>query len=176
MNESSPNPFAAPQAQVSDIPQHEGVGELKLFSFEGRIGRMRYLAYCTAALLSYKLAVGVLVAGLGDSPVGLLVLISSLVVLGWFHVITGIKRCHDLGLSGWWWLSLLVPVIVLVWIFVPGSKQANRFGAPPPPNGLGVKVLGLILPVAFLAIVLAVAVPAYKGYSDRARAAQAQSR
>jgi hypothetical protein len=57
---------------------------------------------------------------------------------------------------------------------VPGSRGENRFGPPPPPNTWGVRVLGVILPViALVGILAAIAIPSYKNYTDRARAAQA---
>ena len=44
------------------------------------------------------------------------------------------RRFHDIGLSAWWMLLILTPL--LVWIFMtvccllPGQKSANRFGDP----------------------------------------------
>jgi uncharacterized membrane protein YhaH (DUF805 family) len=43
-----------------------------------------------------------------------------------------IKRFHDFGLSGWWSILWLVPVInvgVLIYCgFFPGNSEANKFG------------------------------------------------
>ena len=49
----------------------------------------------------------------------------------------------------------------------------QRFGAPPPPNGLFIKIMGLCLPVVgIIGIVAAIALPAYQGYVQRAKASQ----
>ncbi|MBH9577379.1 DUF805 domain-containing protein [Inhella sp. 1Y17] len=168
------NPFTPPRAHVADLQSPEGVAELNLFSHQGRIGRLRYLAYVTgASLLFQALVMGAAVA-FGSPGFAMVVYFLALAVFLWFSVIVGIKRCHDLNISGWWSATMIVPVIGLIWTFAPGSKTANRFGPPPPPNSLGVKVLGCFLPVVFiLGIVAAIALPAYKTYTDRARAAQA---
>lgn len=175
MNEPSMNQYAPPLAAVADVNVGEGVGELKLFSSQGRIGRLRYLAYGTGASLVYQALVGVSAASGSAAFTGVLVLAAFAVFL-WFTVITGIKRCHDINISGWWALTMIIPVIALIWLFVPGSQGANRFGPPPPPNTLGVKLLGYILPaIFFIGILAAIALPAYKDYTVRARAAQSQS-
>ncbi|WP_374436271.1 DUF805 domain-containing protein [Inhella sp.] len=168
MSETNLNQFAPPRAQVADMQSPEGVGELKLFSHQGRIGRLRYLAYITGAALLFQL----LAVGMG--AIGPFIALLGLIPYIWFTVITGIKRCHDINISGWWSITAIIPVIGLIWIFVPGSKSANRFGPPPPPNTLGIKLLGLILPGIFvLGIVAAIALPAYQTYTAKARAAQA---
>lgn len=175
MTESTMNPYAPPRASVADVDAAAGVAELRLFSARGRIGRLRYLAYSTGASLLYNLVVMALAFALGaNAALYSIILLAALGALMWFNVICGIKRCHDMGISGWWSVTLILPVIVLAWIFWPGSRSANRFGPPPPPNTVGVRLLGLILPVVFVVgILAAVAIPAYKGYTDRARAAAA---
>jgi len=55
-----------------------------------------------------------------------------------------------MNLSGWAMLWMLIPLAALYWLFAPGTKGPNRFGAPPPPNSTGVKVtfwvfMGLML-------------------------------
>ena len=44
-----------------------------------------------------------------------------------------IRRLHDIGKSGWWYLLALVPIISLVLIafFVIDSKEDNIYGANP---------------------------------------------
>jgi len=169
------NQYAPPVADVADMAAPAEAAELKLFSHRGRIGRLRYLAYGSGAGILYNIAAAGLTAGLGASTDALsAAIIAAFAVLLWFNVITGIKRCHDMGISGWWSLTLILPVIILAWIFWPGDRAGNRFGPPPPPNTLGVRLLGLMLPViAFVGILAAVAIPQYKLYTDRARAAQA---
>lgn len=45
------------------------------------------------------------------------------------------RRLHDIGLSGWWQLILLVPslgrLVMLIFMLIPSEKQDNRFGRVP---------------------------------------------
>lgn len=177
MIEPTLNPYATPQAQVADLSLETEKAELRLFSHRGRIGRLRYLAYGSGAGILYNALVLGVASALGGSEGSLLysaLLLIMFAALLWFSIITAIKRCHDMGISGWWSLTLIVPVIIFAWIFWPGDREANRFGPPPPANTWGVRVLGLLLPViAFVGILAAIAIPQYKNYTDRARAAQA---
>lgn len=174
MSEPTMNQYAPPLATVADMAPDAGVAELKLFSAQGRIGRLRYLAYTTGASLVYGVVVAVLTAALfGTAALGVVTFVAVIAVL-WFSIVSGIKRCHDINISGWWSLTSIIPIIALIWVFVPGSKGANRFGPPPPPNTWGVRLLGVLAPLLFfVGILAAIALPAYKGYTDRARAAQA---
>ena len=174
MTEPTLNPYAAPQARVADIQASDAVGELKLFSAQGRIGRLRLLAYNIGATFVFYAVIGVvtlLSAALGEAA-GLL-MIPPFAIFIWFSVVSCIKRCHDVDYSGWWALIYFIPLIGLIWFVLRGTPSVNRFGAPPPANTLGVKVLGWMLPVFFVVgILAAVSIPAYKDYTDRARAAQ----
>lgn len=177
MTEPTMNQFAPPRAHVADAPAATAVAELKLFSAQGRIGRLRYLAYSTVASMIYSVLLSVLFALFAGSEMLTVATWLAVIAVLWFSVITGIKRCHDINISGWWSATLIVPVITLVWMFAPGSKGENRFGPPPPPNNWGVRLLGVILPVVFfVGILAAVAIPSYKAYTDKARAAAAQQR
>ena len=46
-----------------------------------------------------------------------------------------IRRLHDIGKSGWWWLLNLIPIIGTVWLIVlhatKGNVGANRYGPNP---------------------------------------------
>jgi len=174
MSDTALNQYAAPTAEVADVAPPAPAAELKLFSAQGRIGRLRYLAYSTSATVVYSIVLGALLAALGETTVATLTTVLAVIALLWFTLLTGIKRCHDIGISGWWAATFIIPIISLVWLFVPGNKGENRFGPPPPPNNWGVRVLGAILPVFFLiGILAAVALPAYQGYVLKAKAAQA---
>jgi uncharacterized membrane protein YhaH (DUF805 family) len=171
------NPYAAPRAQVQDLYEGEGQTQsVKLWPPSGRIGRLRYLAYNTVGWLLLAVLGGV-AGGLGaalSAPTLMLVGAglgyAAFVVFG---VLLTILRCHDMDWSGWLCLLMIVPLVNLVFLVVPGTKGANRFGAPTPPNTLGVKLLGLALPlVMVLGILAAIALPAYQDYTKRARAVQ----
>ena len=46
----------------------------------------------------------------------------------------GVRRLHDTGLSGWFWLLILVPLggfVLLVWFILPGADADNKYGPPP---------------------------------------------
>lgn len=50
-------------------------------------------------------------------------------------VAVGVRRLHDTGRSGWWWLINLVPFIgpfiIIVLCIERGQSFVNRFGADP---------------------------------------------
>lgn len=171
MTEPTPNPYAAPGAAVEDRWRSDEAPVMKLFSAQGRIGRLRYLAYGTAATLLMYLLMGV-AGAVSDIAAGVVSLLALIPFL-WFTAITGIKRCHDCGYSGWMALTMVIPLVNLIWLVLPGNKETNRFGPPPPPNPWGVRLLGLLLPLVFvIGIVAAIAIPAYQGYVTKARSAQ----
>jgi uncharacterized membrane protein YhaH (DUF805 family) len=141
-----------------------GFASLKPFSYEGRIGRLRYLAW-TMTLTLVTLGIGSVFALFGlalissDSTGGLilagLLAFILVVVLAVVSVLFTIQRLHDIGWSGWLWLLTLVPFVGSIFPFVimvvPGNATANRYGAPPPPNSTAVKVLAALW-LVFIAI------------------------
>ncbi len=176
---ASPNPYAPPRADVADVPAEEAFQPVKIWSARGRVGRLRYLSYQGVAyLLMLVLAfVGGVAGAMLQSP-GLMV---GLMVVGFvpylvLTVLLTIQRCHDMDWTGWASLLVLIPLVGLLFWFVPGTPGANRFGGPPPPNGTGVKVLvwGGVVAMLLVGVLAAIALPAYQGYVQRARAAQAQ--
>lgn len=45
------------------------------------------------------------------------------------------RRLHDMNHTGWWQLLSFLGIgtlILLIWFMLPGTKDANRFGNPPP--------------------------------------------
>ena len=157
------SPYAPPQAKVGEnLPPF---GTLKPFGVEGRIGRLRYLAW-TMVLTLVMLGVGSVVAIFAialiasDSTAGLivggLVALFLCIAIAVVSIQISVQRLHDIGWSGWLWLLNLVPFVGSFFPFVimcvPGNTLANRYGPPPPPNSTAVKVLSSLW-VVFIAIV-----------------------
>ncbi|WP_338583447.1 DUF805 domain-containing protein [Pseudomonas sp. MAG733B] len=146
------SPYAPPQARVGEsLPEF---ATLKPFGVEGRIGRLRFLAWSmvlsliTIAVVAVFALVGLALVS-SDSTAGLIVggILAFFLCLGFLivSIMISVQRLHDIGWSGWLWLLNLVPFVgsffPLVMLAMPGTNVANRYGAPPPPNSTAVKVL-----------------------------------
>lgn len=103
----------------------------KYAEFSGRARRTEYWMFFLFNFLA-GIVFGVLDGALGMSGTlgglyNLAVLIPGLAVL--------IRRLHDTGRSGWWWLIALVPLvgIIVLIVFLCGDSQPgeNRYGANP---------------------------------------------
>ena len=169
------NPFAPPQARVADIALDGEPQPIRLWPPRGRLGRLRYLAYNTVAWLALMVLMG-LAGGLSAvvQSASLIVVISVIAYSAFIVVNTllTIQRCHDINWSGWLAVLMIVPVVNFLFLLVPGTRAANRFGAPTQPNTLSVKVWATMALVFIIGILAAVALPAYQGYTLKARAAQ----
>ena len=157
------SPYAPPHAAVGETVT--GLAPLKPFSFQGRIGRLRFLAW-TMVLTLVTLGLGTLLALIGlavfsaDSSGGLILagLLAFVLIaaLGFVSIQFSVQRLHDIGWSGWLWLLNLVPFVgsffPFVMMIMPGNTVANRYGAPPPPNSNAIKVLSCLW-VVFIALV-----------------------
>lgn len=159
------SPYAPPRANVGEsLP---AFATLKPFSVEGRIGRLRFLAWTMVLSLVALPIVGVfalIALGLvsGDSTTGLIFggILAVFLFIGFMivSILFSVQRLHDIGWSGWLWLLNLVPFVgsffPLVIMVVPGNTGANRYGPPPPPNRTAVKVL-CSLWIVFFALIFA---------------------
>lgn len=154
--EPAASPYAPPRTPA--VQNWPAVGDLKVFSIRGRIGRLRYLAWSLAlvavGLLVAAVCVGVLSVSLvAGGLLGTVALVAFVVV----SIQIGAQRLHDAGWSAWLLLLNLVPVVgsffPILMMAVPGNTGPNRYGPPPPGNTPRVKVLA-ILWLAVLALAL----------------------
>ena len=165
------NPYGAPRAMVGD--RAEEFQPVKLLAVSGRIGRARYIVYSIMLSLAIMFVVGLGAAFLG--PVGVALLVVGYIAMFALQIMLTIQRSHDFNMSGWFSLLALVPLVNMLFWFVPGTDGPNRFGAKTPPNSVGVLIGVWIVPAIFvLGIVAAVALPAYQDYVKRAATVQAR--
>jgi uncharacterized membrane protein YhaH (DUF805 family) len=163
------NPYETPKAALAD--GGGGTQPVRLFAISGRIARVRYIAY---GMLVYLVGAAIAVlagAALGDA--GVVVAGAAWVAMLVLGFMLTVQRSHDFNMSGWLSLLVIVPLVNLLFWFVPGTDGPNRYGPPTPPNGLGVILGACVAPLTVVAgILAAVAIPAYQGYGDRARVSE----
>ncbi len=166
------NPYQAPKAAVADAETEE-YQPVKVFSTTGRIGRLRYIAYTVGLTFLIMLVAGFVAALLGPAGVFVTVVAWGLILV--ISVMLTIQRAHDFNTSGWLALLIIIPLVSLIFWFIPGTVGSNRFGAKTPPNSTGVIIGACILPIiAIVGIMAAIALPAYSDYAKRAKESQGQ--
>ena len=184
--EATFNPYAPPQAAVADMAAQEGaaVQPVKVWGAKGRIGRMRYFAYMLSAGFIMNVVMWILMAIFGavaavagmsgsGSSVGFMIALVVLMLLLFvpymiFYVRATMQRSHDLNLSGWTVLLTFIPLLILYWVFAPGTQGANHYGPPPEANSTGVKVvfwigMGLMALWLLSIIVMFMMLPSFQG-------------
>lgn len=183
------NPYSAPGSEVAH--EADEFGDPIVFSWNSRAGRLRYLARTMIMTVLGYLLVGIVVgAVVATNPsttpdaiggvLGLAYVIFILVSLV-FGIMFVVQRLHDLDHSGWMSLIMLIPlanaIFGLYLLFARGTDGANRYGAEPPPNTVGVKLGALLLPLMIIVfgIMAAIAIPAYQDFVRRAQEAQTQT-
>src|SRR5947208_1600215 len=122
-----------------------------LFSFRGRLNRMKFWLIPIAVDIVLSVVLGILVAmgggsmdmaadgtmpPLGGGIVGTIVAFVLIVAAVWIGLAVGVKRYHDRGKTGWWILITLVPVIGGLWYliecgFLRGTIGPNAYGPDP---------------------------------------------
>jgi uncharacterized membrane protein YhaH (DUF805 family) len=160
------NPYATPKAQVSGAETE--YGEVRILSAKGRIGRIRYIGYSIGLTLLFGALMGAIgaLAGAAATPAMFIGYAAMFVVM----VLLTIQRAHDFNTTGWLALLSIIPLVNLIFWFIPGTQGENRFGKQTPPNGVVTVLLALILPLVFVVgIIAAVALPAYQDYVKRAQ-------
>ena len=153
----------------------------------GRFGRLSYLGWNMLMSFSILIIIGIIAAfspGLladpttmtGSSMLATVLIGIAYIVLLYFSFVFTIRRLHDRNHIGWLSLLILVPginlVFILYLIFAKGDDRSNQYG--PRRNTKGwEKVLAWIYILIFpLAILAAIALPAYQDYVTRAQQVQ----
>lgn len=152
------------QAQNLVLSDTADYCELKYFSLQGRLGRIRYFGWGYGAMLLLGIVMALTIA-IDSVPVALIVAFPTLVVCSVFFITLTVRRLHDLNLPGWWMLLLVVPAVSFAFAPGPialsvvylvnaalnlflslksGSIRDNDYGPPPPPNTSGAILLAIL--------------------------------
>lgn len=178
---SDTNPYTTPHTDLNNeqVEYYQPV----LFSFKGRIGRLRYLAYSIVwqlLIIGVGLVIGaaLMMAGEGLALFGTLIMGIAYVGSIAPTFAMAVRRLNDTNQSGWLSLLLLVPFVNIIFgfylIFAPGTSTANKYGPIPGPNSVLVVLGALLLPmIAIIGILAAIALPAYQDYTLRAQTSEA---
>jgi uncharacterized membrane protein YhaH (DUF805 family) len=122
-----------------------------LFSFQGRVGRggfwLGLLLNIVLALVGIGLAMLIAPVDFGNaaaspSPLFWGLYVVPALVGTWISVAASVKRLHDRGKSGWWYLLMMVLSLIIVgtiWYIVEcgileGQEGANTYGPDPRAN------------------------------------------
>ncbi|WP_347902298.1 DUF805 domain-containing protein [Pseudomonas purpurea] len=140
------SPYSPPRSAVGEtLPEF---GELNIFGVQGRIGRLRFLAWMLVVVLvaSSLSSVIFLIIFSADLLIpGILLLFALTLAFLYASITITVQRLHDLDWSGWLCFLYVAPVIgsilPLLLAALPGTPGPNRYGAPAPPNSLAVKAL-----------------------------------
>lgn len=104
---------------------------MNIFTIEGRMNRLRFLG----AYLGINLTAGLLFAIASYSGQRMLVLELLGILVAFLSLLPAAQRFHDINLSGWYALALLIPIITLIplgfLLFSPGTKGSNKYGIDP---------------------------------------------
>ena len=174
------NPYESPKSNTYAVSSE--TYQPKLLAINGRIGRLRYLAYGIIVTLVSVVIIGIAAAilipvfatsaGMSEATGILFVLVFYLPLLI-FSIILMKRRLNDLDKSGWWQLLIFIPIVGIIFgLYIlswPGTKGSNNYGLQPTKNSPLLIIGGLILPIFFIGILAAIAIPAYQDYVERAQ-------
>jgi uncharacterized membrane protein YhaH (DUF805 family) len=165
------NPYQAPGAKVYDVSADGGgFDETSPFSPKGRFGRLSYLAWGTLVNFVLFVIFAVVIGGVSamqqqamtGSPLILVLEVPIIVVA----ILFSIRRFHDINASGWWSVSMVVPIVnlvaALILLFKAGSVGSNDYGPVRVTRGwekvVGYIAIGFMI-LALVGIIAAIVIP-----------------
>lgn len=150
------NPYSASTADLTKVAPDDATYLPRMWSIQGRIGRVRYLAYVMTMTLVIYLVAGLIIGGLHTinpavAMLGATAVLPALAV----SFITSIRRLNDLNQSGWLSILTIIPMVnmfIMLWLlFAKGTAGANDYGPAPAPNTRTDVLLARIAPVVLIA-------------------------
>ncbi len=170
--------YAPPRASLEQ-EDNNATYQPRMWALHGRIGRVRYLVYSMVVSWILMFVLGIFSAIMlpimtrSGTSGGVIIALIYLPLFAVGFVYTR-RRLHDLGKNAWLSLLILVPVINLFFglylLFAPGDPVANDYGPKPAAGSVIFMIAAVIVPILFIFILAAIALPAYQDYTIRAKA------
>jgi uncharacterized membrane protein YhaH (DUF805 family) len=105
--------------------------------FDGRAGRMEYWMFFLFNLILLALTMvidNMLKITFGNTGIGWIYMLYSLAIIIPDTAVV-VRRLHDVGKSGWWYLIGLIPLAGIIWLVVllatDSQPGTNAYGANP---------------------------------------------
>jgi uncharacterized membrane protein YhaH (DUF805 family) len=124
----------------------------KYADFSGRAARPEYwwfFLFCVLVYFGLAILLGTMMSPTGDgagAQGAALLFIAALLGLVIPQLAAAVRRLHDTGKSGWWYLVGLVPylggIVLIVLLAQRGDPVGNQYGAP-----VGVTAVGEVPPI-----------------------------
>lgn len=99
-------------------------------NFQGRARRKEYWFFMSFNVFIYTMT------AMLDNMLGTFILFNGLFLLAVALPVlsVSVRRLHDIGRSGWWYLIVLIPIIglfiLLYWFCQAGEAHTNNYGQP----------------------------------------------
>ena len=143
----------ATASQPNFMPADDGSGEMSpslmgafghcvfqnYANFTGRASRTEYWGFCLG-LVAYLVTAVILAVMAGSADSDLAMGVGIIFGIGYLGLLLPmlsccVRRLHDTGRSGWWYMITFVPYvgsfILLVFTVLPSEHQANQWGGVP---------------------------------------------
>lgn len=138
-----PGPDAPPRPRLKEVQDatsiREGLSDAvtdglsRFLDFQTRSSRPQFWFWFLFIVLLH-FGAAIVLSVLGSSLLGwLFQLVSFALILP--SAAVAVRRLHDIGRSGWWFLIYFIPligwIILLVWAILEGEETNNQWGHPP---------------------------------------------
>lgn len=138
------NPYQAPRSALEEAGKLQDRNKRDrsaiidiYFSPKGRLTRKVYFFAFLLPLMVIGIGAGLLLEMTDTTPEDDLLYLLCAPLL-WISIVGSVKRLHDFGLSGWFYLATFVPLLGYLFsaalIFFPGTNGENRYGPDPRGN------------------------------------------
>jgi uncharacterized membrane protein YhaH (DUF805 family) len=134
-----PQPPTNPSLPLNNYPsqtQYPGSStSIQKGIFKGRLNRIGYLLTLVCILIDFLIPLALQSIFKGNPIIDIITIlfgIVGVVLMIPISISVAIRRWHDLNQTGWLMLLGLIPVagflLLIIYIFVPGTKTANNYG------------------------------------------------